>query len=112
MGVPISAVIFGGYRRGDYFKHWIDMDKEVLECDCDKYIKEAEGIENYYRKFGNRLPAVLSVLKERTNILSDYFEGTAWVLSPCFTLISGVAYEKKNCGNPADFGGSCLFFCL
>ena len=41
---------------GDYFKHWIDMNKAVLGFICDKCIKEADGIEEFYRKFGNRLP--------------------------------------------------------
>ncbi len=51
----------------------LDMDKSVLESileiDNEKWLKEAEGIEEFYQKFGDRLPeelsAQLSALKER-----------------------------------------------
>ncbi|MCR5636785.1 MAG: phosphoenolpyruvate carboxykinase (GTP) [Clostridiales bacterium] len=51
----------------------LDIDKEVLESilyvDNEKWLKEAEGIEEFYKKFGNKLPEKLreelKSLKER-----------------------------------------------
>ena len=51
----------------------LDIDKKVLEdilyVDNEKWAKEAEGIEEFYKKFGDRLPEKLAqqlaALKER-----------------------------------------------
>lgn len=38
----------------------VDTLKSLLEIDKEKWAKEAEGIEEFYKKFGDRLPAELS----------------------------------------------------
>ena len=51
----------------------LDMDKKVLEdilyVDNEKWLKETEGIEEFYKKFGDKLPQKLAdqlaALKER-----------------------------------------------
>ena len=48
------------------------MDKKVLEdilyVDNAKWLKEAEGIEEFYKKFGDKLPAEL---KDQLNSLKE-----------------------------------------
>ena len=47
----------------------IDTLRDILKVDNEKWMKEAEGIAEFYKKFGDRLPkelsAELSALKER-----------------------------------------------
>ncbi|MBP3324149.1 MAG: phosphoenolpyruvate carboxykinase (GTP), partial [Clostridia bacterium] len=44
----------------------IDALKGILEVDNAKWAKEAEGVEEFYKKFGDKLPCEL---KEQLNIL-------------------------------------------
>ena len=37
----------------------IDTLKSILDVDNDQWKKEAEGIEEFYKKFGDKLPAEL-----------------------------------------------------
>ena len=47
----------------------IEVLKSILEVDNEKWLSEVAGIEEFYQKFGDRLPeelrAQLSGLKER-----------------------------------------------
>ena len=44
----------------------IDALKGILEVDKAKWAKEAEGVEEFYKKFGDKLP---TELREQLNIL-------------------------------------------
>lgn len=46
----------------------IDTLKSILEVNKDQWVKEAEGIEEFYKKFGDKLPAEL---KEQLEILKN-----------------------------------------